>query len=50
MQNDDAKMTHFCNIWNLLANLEKRFSGKYVEIYIYIYIYIYIGSNSMKNP
>ena len=32
------KWPNFCNIWNLLANLEKRFSGKYVEVYILVLI------------
>ena len=32
------KWPNFCNIWNLLANLEKSFSGKYVEVYISVLI------------
>ena len=32
------KWPNFCNIWNLLANLEKSFSGKYVEVYILVLI------------
>ena len=32
------KWSNFCNIWNLLANLEKIFSGKYVEVYILVLI------------
>ena len=38
MQNNDAKWPNFCNIWNLLANLEKSFSRKYVEVYILVLI------------
>ena len=38
MQNNDEKWPNFCNIWNLLANLEKRFSGKHVEVYISVLI------------
>ena len=37
MQNNDEKWPNFCNIWNL-ANLEKRLSGKYVEVYITVLI------------
>ena len=32
------KWCNFCNIWNLLANLEKSFSGKYIEVYTSVLI------------
>ena len=40
------KWPNFCNIWNLLANLEKSFSGKYVEVYISILWKTHKGAHS----
>ena len=37
-KNSDEKMTNFCNIWNLQANLGKKLSLKYIEVYILVLI------------
>ena len=49
MQNNDEKWPNFCNIWNLLANLEKSFSGKYVEVYILVLILWKTNKGSHSN-
>ena len=43
------KWPNFCNIWNLLANLEKSFSGKYVEVYILVLILWKIHEGAHSN-
>ena len=49
MQNNDEKRPNFCNIWNLLANVEKNFPGKHVEVYISVLILWKTHKGTQKN-
>ena len=49
MQNNDEKRPNFCNIWNLLANVEKNFPGKHVEVYISVLILWKTHKGAQKN-